>query len=437
MESKVQIFLSYASEDEVRIGKLRERLSQLGLISWMDIHDIVAGENWGNAIRKAIKQSDFFIVCLSLRSVNKRGWVQKEIREALEILGGMLDDDIYLIPVRLEECDIPDNVSDYQALDLFEAGGFEKLREAIRIGRERRRQGLESTARNTTSSSAGETQYGFLDDSDLREIDLVCLQQRSVKCILYWRGGNKYNFEQSKWEPLSLDLALQVLSNHDSLKEVFVCLRGDRIIEGYDSALIGRWLNMIRKCCWESDVYVVKDIGIGINEFRGTQRSTMHEWFEEVLNSGATDIVEIEMVDRYDRDPLKNSLFNEASATSRKRRKAVQPFSSSKKSKCFLHKGNQLLSQFLNPFVVYSTHQTHDLNVFIIVSNSGSPRMRRSFVEETLEKHSLHNRIVTWMDAYLPPTDLETLRDEGNLNLVHCRGPFELRYLLLRLNQAS
>jgi hypothetical protein len=433
VEPNAQIFLSYAREDESRVRKLQERLSQFGISSWMDVEDILGGENWSNAIKEAIKRADFFLVCLSVHSVNKRGWVQKERRDALEILRGMLDEDIYLIPVRLEECDIPDNLSQYQAVDLFRADGFNKLIEAIKAGSERRRKGANATAPGTTS--AGMVNQAVLDEADLKQIDLVCLQQKSLKCVLYWRDGRKYNFDQNNWELLSLDVALDLLSHRDSLKEVFVCLRGDRLIEGYDSALIGRWLNMIRTRCWEADVYVVKDIGIGINEFRGSQLSTMDEWFHEILSSGATDILEIEMADRYHPDPLKNSLFNEASADSRKRLKAVQPFVSSMKSKCLLHKSNQLLSQFLHPFVVYSTNQTHDFNVFIVVSNSGSPRMRRTFVEEILEKHSLHNRIVTWMDAYLPPPDLETLRDEGNLNLIHCRGPFELRYLLLRLNQ--
>jgi len=40
---------------------------------------------------------------------------------------------IYLIPARLEECTIEDRLADRQWVDLFAAGGYEKLVEALRF----------------------------------------------------------------------------------------------------------------------------------------------------------------------------------------------------------------------------------------------------------------------------------------------------------------
>ncbi|NIO68956.1 MAG: TIR domain-containing protein [Anaerolineae bacterium] len=43
------------------------------------------GEKWELAIQKAIRRSDFFLVCLSANSIDKRGWIQKEIKQVLDI----------------------------------------------------------------------------------------------------------------------------------------------------------------------------------------------------------------------------------------------------------------------------------------------------------------------------------------------------------------
>lgn len=133
-----QIFLCYAREDEERVKNLYQRLSDEGFKPWMDKKDILPGELWENAIRKAIRGSDFFVACLSVNSVDKRGFLQKEIKYALDIWQEKLEDDIYLIPVRLEDCEVPEDLHKFHWVDLFENDGWERLVKAIKAGMERR-----------------------------------------------------------------------------------------------------------------------------------------------------------------------------------------------------------------------------------------------------------------------------------------------------------
>lgn len=95
------------------------------------------GERWEQAIWRGVKQADLFLVVLSRRSVGKRGFLQREIRLALSIWQEKLDDDIYLIPARLDECEPPGALSQFQWVDLFSDGGFERLCAAIDEGRRR------------------------------------------------------------------------------------------------------------------------------------------------------------------------------------------------------------------------------------------------------------------------------------------------------------
>ncbi|HEX2990084.1 MAG TPA: toll/interleukin-1 receptor domain-containing protein, partial [Anaerolineales bacterium] len=98
-KSPSQVFLSYAREDRETVEILYQNLSAAGFKPWMDTRDILPGEVWMESIRSAIEHSDFFLACLSPNSVNKRGVLQREFKAALDTWQGMLESDIYFIPV--------------------------------------------------------------------------------------------------------------------------------------------------------------------------------------------------------------------------------------------------------------------------------------------------------------------------------------------------
>ena len=103
-----KIFLAHASEDKPQVRKLYDDLKARGLDPWLDEVDLVAGQIWKNEILKAIRQAEVFLACLSRLSVEKHGNDQQELREALSAYGKRPPGSIYLIPVRLDECDVPD-----------------------------------------------------------------------------------------------------------------------------------------------------------------------------------------------------------------------------------------------------------------------------------------------------------------------------------------
>jgi hypothetical protein len=104
----------------------------------MDKEDILPGEDWRNKIDEAIRRSDFFLAFLSKNSVSRRGIIQTEFRRAFERAKEMLESDIYLVAVRLEPCEVPDNFGNRQWVDLFEADGWNRLNKALKVGVQRR-----------------------------------------------------------------------------------------------------------------------------------------------------------------------------------------------------------------------------------------------------------------------------------------------------------
>jgi formylglycine-generating enzyme required for sulfatase activity len=131
MNAEVQIFISYAREDQKPIEALYQKLVAAGYQPWLDREHILPGQRWEPVIKQALRRSDFVLVCLSATSINKRGFLQKEIKQALEHAQEKLEDDVWMIPVRLDDCDVPDALSHIQWVDLFEADGFDDLLRAL------------------------------------------------------------------------------------------------------------------------------------------------------------------------------------------------------------------------------------------------------------------------------------------------------------------
>src|ERR1043166_2284428 len=103
-EDQGQIFISYAREDVETAERLYHDLKRAGLNPWLDKVSLLPGELWRIRIRDTIKSSSYFIALLSSKSVSKRGYVQKELKDALSVLEEVPETQVFLIPVRLNEC---------------------------------------------------------------------------------------------------------------------------------------------------------------------------------------------------------------------------------------------------------------------------------------------------------------------------------------------
>jgi len=129
----LKIFLCHALEDKDRVFDLYRKLKKLGAAPWLDSEEILPGQEWNFEINKALDESDAILLCLSKRSVGKEGYVQREIRIALDRALEMPEGRVFLIPVRLEECSLPQRISSYQWVDLFVPGGMEKLIKSLNL----------------------------------------------------------------------------------------------------------------------------------------------------------------------------------------------------------------------------------------------------------------------------------------------------------------
>jgi hypothetical protein len=127
-------FLSYAKEDLSRAQALRSDLVKSGIAVWMDTYDLLPGEAWEQVIRETLASRDFVVCCLSRNSVQKVGFFQAEMKDALRGQERRPLGAVFLVPVRLEECKVPSYLEAIQYVDLFPdwTDGVAKVVGAIR-----------------------------------------------------------------------------------------------------------------------------------------------------------------------------------------------------------------------------------------------------------------------------------------------------------------
>jgi hypothetical protein len=137
----LRIFLCHSSNDKPTVRELYQKLSAEGWMDvWLDEEKLLPGQDWDFEIDRALDTSDAVIVTLSTASVSTEGYVQKELRFALDIALEKPEGTIFILPVRLDDCEQPRKLRSIQGIDYFPSDRRE-------LAYARLRRSLESRAR--------------------------------------------------------------------------------------------------------------------------------------------------------------------------------------------------------------------------------------------------------------------------------------------------
>ena len=126
-----EVFISYSREDQQMVISMVEYLRGQGLAVWMDETDIHGATMWTEEIVEAIHKCNLFILSISRHSTGSKN-VVKELALASER-------EKIILPIYLEQCDIPKNM-EYQLAGiqnialytLDKAKAFEFVHQTIR-----------------------------------------------------------------------------------------------------------------------------------------------------------------------------------------------------------------------------------------------------------------------------------------------------------------
>ncbi len=117
----LRVFLCHSSNDKPAVRELYQKLrAEPWIQPWLDEEELYPGQDWNMEIEKAVEAADAIIVCLTKNSINKDGYVQRELRIVLEFADYKPEGTLYIIPVRLEDCELPRSLRKWQYADYFE-----------------------------------------------------------------------------------------------------------------------------------------------------------------------------------------------------------------------------------------------------------------------------------------------------------------------------
>lgn len=228
MESRLlRVFISYAHEDVQNVQRLYRHLINNGVDAWLDSEKLLGGQNWSVEIEKQVQISDVILICLSKRSVSKEGYVQKEIKFALDKSDEKPEGTIYIIPVKLDDCNVPSRLSKYHWVELYEpliTAGYQKIADALN---ERAKEvGANFLNRSALKSikndgkNFGKIVESLRLDLGISQTDLAKLANLEGGLVYKIESGDQRIFDINILNSLSIALGLTNLEKREFLSAV-------------------------------------------------------------------------------------------------------------------------------------------------------------------------------------------------------------------------
>ena len=121
------VFVCHASQNKDDAARLYQNLAANGFKPWLDKENIRGGQRWNEQIQETIEEIDYFLVLNSRALSEKEGsYVNREINHALERQKDFRRCS-FIIPVLIDDTPLLDEFKSFQAIDLREPNGLEKL----------------------------------------------------------------------------------------------------------------------------------------------------------------------------------------------------------------------------------------------------------------------------------------------------------------------
>jgi len=127
----LRVFLCHSWSDKELVRAVYQRLQADGVQPWLDEKHLLGGQNFRQEIENALRTSDAIIIFLSKKSIEKPGFVQREIKYAVDLAQEQPEGSIFLIPLRLEDCTVPAALRQLLWIDYFKPDGYERLKQAL------------------------------------------------------------------------------------------------------------------------------------------------------------------------------------------------------------------------------------------------------------------------------------------------------------------
>jgi TIR domain len=125
-----QVFLAHSSADRAAVQDLYRLLKPQGFTLWLDEIDIFPGQAWQQKIEAGMLALDVVLVCFSRKSFTQERYVRHASELALDLK--KRHPALLINLVRLEEVNLPPQLTKWASVDLFQPHGHKQLVGALR-----------------------------------------------------------------------------------------------------------------------------------------------------------------------------------------------------------------------------------------------------------------------------------------------------------------
>lgn len=127
-----RVFIIYSSKDREAASKIVQHLRSSGYNPWFDVDEIAPGQKWAQSIMKGISESAvaLYLVSDSLKDSNK--FVSEELKAAMSVMRSRDESFSPVIPVRLDDSPVPQELEDVHWVDLREKDGLDQLEKGLK-----------------------------------------------------------------------------------------------------------------------------------------------------------------------------------------------------------------------------------------------------------------------------------------------------------------
>jgi hypothetical protein len=170
-----KIFLSYAHEDGDVADLVVKALEKIGLAPWIDRTEVKAGDSFVARMNQGLTRASYVILLVSRASLASR-WVSREWMSALA------GDETVLLPILLEDCELPPLLRDIVYIDL--RSGIDLGLARLRSFFEKERSPVTVTPKPTRAEAPGLI-LRAVSRRSLRLVALRCMTERELDGFLF------------------------------------------------------------------------------------------------------------------------------------------------------------------------------------------------------------------------------------------------------------
>jgi hypothetical protein len=133
-DSAPTVFICHAHENKEFAASLYKELENAGFRPWLDKESLRGGDQWDEIIKKSIKKDIDYVIVLQSRELNRRieGYVHTEIKMALERHAQFRKMFRFLLPVKINDCEILEELSHLHTIDCTGMNNIDQIIKSIR-----------------------------------------------------------------------------------------------------------------------------------------------------------------------------------------------------------------------------------------------------------------------------------------------------------------